>query len=297
MIRRILPLVAAAFVTIILAGCLDADETFVINPDGSGKVSVESTVEQMDMGFSDDSKKVSAKEAVNKFVAETVNGSSGVEVWKDVVCKRLADGKMYFKGTAYFKDIAEVDLKNVSTSRFGVERSAGGEVTYYLGGDPSAKSETDETKAPVQMTDEELNAKADSMKQNTEMGLSMMRPFFNGMRVHTVLRSAGTFKSAAGFDHAADGSTSILFSGQRMMTLVDSLTSLPNYWKDAVRAEASGQTDARNQEMRKMMFGTDKPGATYQVEGAKPLFDYAAEVRAARKGYAALLKKYAVKEK
>lgn len=293
MIRRFLSACSVMLVALLMAGCLDTTETYVVNPDGSGKVTIESTVEELGFGFGD-AKKTSNKEQVRKFVADVLDGSSGVDVWKDVECKKLPDGKTWFKGTAYFSDLGDVNLKGVSTSNFELQRQADGTMKILYGKDES-EEDTAAAGAPPTLSEEEIKRLTDSAKQSFDMALGLMRPMFGTMNIRTTLRIGGSMRSVEGFERATDGRLRVIFSGKRLMEMMDSVTTQPNFWRDQVIAEASGKRQQKSAEMRKMLFGVDQPSVVIDPAGAKPVFDYKAEVAAARKGYARLLKKYGVK--
>jgi len=95
-----------------LASCYEIVETYVINPDGSGKVIIETTY----MPYSSVKKEMEGKlegklseEELQMNIYELLkNNVKGVEVWSDVTFNATEGGKIYFKGTAYFKDINKI---------------------------------------------------------------------------------------------------------------------------------------------------------------------------------------------
>ena len=96
----------------LLAGCLDSEQEFTLNPDGSGKVKIKATsVSKLtDLAF-----KVTPEESLKNSVIETLEKSKGVDAWTDVSAKLDADGKTIFTGTAYFKDISQLKLNILGT--------------------------------------------------------------------------------------------------------------------------------------------------------------------------------------
>ncbi len=97
--RRFSP-VLAALCAVVLAGCLDLDEEYSINPDGSGKVKIKCAVAPMRFTTS----KKSPEELLKSDVRETLEKCGGVDAWTDVTAVQRDDGKIAFSGTAYFKD-------------------------------------------------------------------------------------------------------------------------------------------------------------------------------------------------
>jgi hypothetical protein len=87
------------------AGCLETDEEYTLNPDKSGKVVLEFYLKPDPLGMEQD-KDSQAK--VKKAASETLSESKGIETWKNVSVKHMDDGRIHFKGTAYFKDLSKV---------------------------------------------------------------------------------------------------------------------------------------------------------------------------------------------
>ncbi|HSE43028.1 MAG TPA: hypothetical protein VLH08_19870, partial [Acidobacteriota bacterium] len=91
-----------------VVGCFDVKQDITLNPDGSGKSVVEAYVQTSipgsDMETTNDDGSSTARDFLSK--------STGIEAWKDVQYKRAADGRIYFKGTAYFKDYSQVNIEN-----------------------------------------------------------------------------------------------------------------------------------------------------------------------------------------
>lgn len=279
--RSALFLIAAFMV----GGCLESDQMYYINPDGSGKVVVTSITKPFDMG-----EQKASKDEIKKFVTEVIEGSSGVELWKDVSCKKLGDGRIQFKGTAYFRDAGALELKSVAMNPVRVERDGSSMRIMYGKEEPET-----EAGPPVTLTEDEIQQKADSLKQNMTMAMGMMSMIFDGMREHATIKFAGTASEVRGFQRKADGTVDIELNGKRVLHVLDSVMAQPGFWREQVIADAGGGKPDRDKEMRRTMFGTDDPLVQLNTANATPLFNYAAEVAAAKKGYAALLKKYKIK--
>ena len=114
-IKRILLIVTC----LAIAGCVEEKSEFTINPDGSGKVVYEAAVQPMDFGMMGE--KPDPQAMLKQTVQQILTQSSGVDAWKDVTSKLTDDGKMYFKGTAYFPDISKLKIHN-SMSGFPMKK-------------------------------------------------------------------------------------------------------------------------------------------------------------------------------
>ena len=110
----------------LLAGCIQVKEEYTLNPDGTGKVIYETTAPLGNPfgGKKDEKPEDQARGQVDKILTE----SSGVSVWKDVTYKINDDGKLHFKGTAYFKKFLRLQLGEKMQSSFKAEfvKKAGG---------------------------------------------------------------------------------------------------------------------------------------------------------------------------
>src|SRR3954462_11775478 len=93
-----------------LSGCFETKEEFTLNPDGSGKVVIESSFTRAGGGMFDQGNQASLEELLQTTVKGIVQDAAGVEAWRDVSFRRLPDGRIYFKGTAYFRDLKEFSV-------------------------------------------------------------------------------------------------------------------------------------------------------------------------------------------
>jgi len=102
-------LLIIALPLIFTAGCIDGVTVLSINNDGSGKVTFEGLFDYAAYCAITDTNCA----AVEPFFLSQVKKmltSGTFETWKEVTWKLLDDGKCYFKGTAYFKDINKTDF-------------------------------------------------------------------------------------------------------------------------------------------------------------------------------------------
>ncbi|MBN1786986.1 MAG: hypothetical protein JW806_01175 [Sedimentisphaerales bacterium] len=91
------------------AGCIDGLTVLSLNQDRSGKVTFEGLFDYPAYSMITSQNNSTA---VSFFIEqiEAMLADSGFEVWNDVSWKFLDDGRCYFKGTAYFKDINKTDF-------------------------------------------------------------------------------------------------------------------------------------------------------------------------------------------
>lgn len=98
--------------SIILSGCLDVEQHYTLNPDGSGKVSIDADLTDWTLDASDKDIKEKLRERVKDFIDST----KGIDAWKDV-SYTMNEDKVHFQGTAYFPDITKVESKDLGLAK------------------------------------------------------------------------------------------------------------------------------------------------------------------------------------
>jgi len=288
---RILSFLLCALFGAFLAGCLESNEQFTLNPDGRGKVVVEATITSMASLFDAESdKKRNTKEEVKEFVQEMMQNSVGIDAWKDITCKAVGDDKIVFTGTAYFSDISRLNIHQISSSTFVREDVPGGGWVLRLKND---REENEEPTEPENLTEEEIAIRVDSLRTQYEMGRSMIGPVLEQIRQRFVFTFPGTVTEATSFTRTPKGAYALEINGDRMLAVMDSLVAADSFWRDQVISGKPSSTD-RQQEMAMRMFG-EGGIPMLKVNGGKDLFKYDAEVAAALKKRSAMLKKFGLR--
>jgi hypothetical protein len=263
----------------LLSGCFETKQEFTLNPDGSGKVIHECSFQPVDLmaGDNDD-----PETALTKAVADVLKDTRGIEVWKDVTYKRLDDGRVNFKGTAYFKDLNEVDFGSQGMLKFGwAGDAAGGGVLSLRKDEPDADAEK-----PAELTAVERAAKVKEERAKFQQTKPMMAAMVGTMQ-HSVLINLPSVPTEVSNFAKREKSLAIKMDGGKILTAMDTLMA-----DDAWVAAHGGDMDEGGPEFddrfNEVMFGTKGPVRAVIAKGAAPAFDYAAEVAAAQESYAAL---------
>ena len=97
-----------SLVPFLLAGCFESKEEYVLNPDGSGKVII---VGSFETGMPGAPPSTDPKDA-SKQVKELLEKSKGIDAWTNVTYEQTKEGRIAFKGTAYFPKIAEFGFRD-----------------------------------------------------------------------------------------------------------------------------------------------------------------------------------------
>lgn len=293
---RLFSALLAIVLGVAFAGCLESDENYTLNPDGRGKVAIAATIsDPASMFGADEDEKPDPKQKVSEFVQDILENSTGVETWKDISCRVLADGRIEFKGIAYFRDLNELKIHQVSSSNtFIRQENPDGTWSIVLKQDDEENQE-DSAAAPENLSEEEIVSRVDSLRSQYEVGRSMMGPILEGITQRYVFTVPGTPSEYSTFTRLPKGGYEYVMSGRKVLALMDSISSSDAFWRQAVIAGgSSGISPDRQKELTRMMFG-EEGIPMLKMKGGAPLFNYDAEMKAAKKKYPALLKKFGVK--
>ncbi|MDD5459169.1 MAG: tetratricopeptide repeat protein, partial [Phycisphaerae bacterium] len=276
---RCVKLLVLAVAVIAAGGCLEEKSEYFINPDGSGKVIYESSLPSMDMGMG----MVAPPQDPNAKVAETLQiitaQSKGVDAWKDVSCNLTPDGKIHFKGTAYFKNIDNFEIHN-GMFKFPMKRNEKGQIV--IGFDTKDMEEWDSGEMPENPSDEQIDQQVQQAKAQYSQSRMMMAPFMSSLKVEAVLHLPGTIADVNNFQRVDDKTVRIAVDGQRLLAAMDAIMSDDQLLREQIRAGKVPTDDDIT--MNEKMFG-QKAGVQVIVEPAdENNFDYNAEVMAAKSG-------------
>ena len=266
---RSAPWLALAGLCLALCGCLDVEDEWTINPDGSGKVT--HRVIQDVKAFPG-----SMKPTAKKLASEVLEKSLGVEAWADVETKTLEDGKVYFKGTAYFKDVTSVDLEHaVIDPRFKREE---GRLVVELEADRGKAGNAGGPKMPKDLASQKVMLKMLGAQLGSMMG---------GLKGVTKLHLPGKVGALEGFAQE-EGALVARVSAKRFKALFNELSQDTEALEKADLAGPGGK-ERFEALMTQALFGAGGGGAaSIDLSAAKARFDYGAELAEAKEKTKAL---------
>lgn len=257
---------AAAFV---LSSCFETKQEFVLNPDGSGKVRHECAFQNVSLNGEAEP----GEEALKEAVLQLLDKSKGVEAWKDVEFKYLDDGRIWFGGTAYFKDLNKLEIENQALLKFS-----------WADGVLELDMEEGDGEEPSKKPGE-VNLKAERAKY--QQSRPMLAAMLGGMKHRVAFELPGKVEESSNFEKEDGGGLSIGFEGAKMLEVMDKLVADDEWLREqGFEAQEGPEFDNR---MCGMLFGEEAP-VRAKVGASKPLFDYVREVAAAKEGMAALMK-------
>jgi hypothetical protein len=308
-------LALAACCALAVGGCFptwDVKETFTLNPARSGKVAFDARtnvrIDPMGKGWREGEVKdprTAARKTVEKMIAED---AEGVEAWADVSYAIEKDGRIRFRGVAYFPNSAELKLpwgtavKKWKRTDDGMELEAEPKVlpegaAGAMGGMPAmnirihpledmpgAAATTRPAAAPPEpkkLTDAEVREEMLRRRVGYQQVRPLLFAFVGGLKLDTTYVLPG---KVAGLRFVLDG--------QRMIAGFDKIHESDELLAAAIRNEESPWKEKLSREAFKVMTGREAEDFRVKVAGPlKPLFDYKAESAKAKAAQAEMFKK------
>jgi hypothetical protein len=286
--RRFNAVLSAVF-AIALAGCLDLDEEYSINPDGSGKVKIKCALAPM--RFSNAKK--SPEELLKSDVRETLEKCGGVDAWTDVSAVLRDDGKIAFSGTAYFRDYSKLKLSILgmtsSMSKTSVARD-GDAMTVTVTPEQREAPPAD----PVKLTEEQIKVKMKQERAKYLQSKPMMATFLAEAKIATRFLLPGALGEVHNFKKVGDRTVEIRMEGAALLAALDSLMKDDAFLRRCVESgrEMDKSGPPVDDVMMEKVFGEKGPIKASTKGAMAPVFDYEAEAGKAREGMPDLLAKF-----
>ena len=172
-----------AVACLVITGCVEEKSEITLNPDGSGKVVYETTIQPVGYQGALDLRTNSQVE-LYRTIGGLLTCSAGVDAWKDVSYKFVAEGEIYFKGTAYFSDISKLNIPSRYSGSHMIrhtEKNEKGEIVINVESrnlDSSGEQEAEDTTA--ELTEAELNKQV----QDTKLEYNQAKGIMSDMISH-----------------------------------------------------------------------------------------------------------------
>jgi hypothetical protein len=273
------------FVTLVLLsaiGCFESKEDYVLNPDGSGKVTIVGTFETIMPGMS---ASTNPKDTMME-VKELLEKSKGVDAWSGVTYDRTKEGRVSFKGTAYFPDISKLDLET-----FGKDanlKKEGNKLVLLI----QEKEEIEETPA-AKPSAEEAKAQVEQTKKQWQSMKSMIGPMLEKIKQDLTYKLPGTIESSTNMKKIDVNTVNIQVDGAKIMAAMDAMMNDDAWLKKQVEAgvfvKGGNAPNMDDDELNQRVFGERGPVKVVMTGPGQPQFDYKTEVAAAKAEYTKLM--------
>lgn len=273
-----------------VASCYETNLDYDINADGSGRVVVEVRSASMmgqlgNLGTGD-------KAGPQTLARDIIKKASGIDTWKDIELKTLEDGKSYFKGTAYFKDITAVKFKEISmVDSIRLSTDAKKHLVLLIGGDPPSAKDG----GSKNLSEGDLEKSIKDQRAGFNQMKPMLTAFMSTMKTTTTFRVSGKLDKSSNLKSEKGGRMSVSFDGQKFLDVLDKLMADDEWMKRQARAGANIKDKPPvGEEINQMLFGEKGPIRAVYKGPFNALFDYGTEADAARAGYDNMLKNLGV---
>jgi hypothetical protein len=288
---RLLTTAVAAAAAVLLTGCFDTKDELTLNPDGSGKAVHESSFQPI-MSLNGENDVTDA--ALKMAIAQLIENSKGVEAWRDVSFKRLDDGRIYFKGTAYFKDLSQFQ-PDQSIIEFDWKTTSGGGVLTLRTNKNDSNNRKDGfhvEKKPVDYSKLSPEERAQKLKEE-RANFQRMKPMLSGilgmMKQDVVFHLPGKVAESSSFTTEPNGALRLQFDGAKLVEAMDKILNDDAWCMKNLGKMSSPEKPEMDDETSALVFGSKGP-VRASVSGNKAAFDYAAEVAAAKSEFARIKK-------
>ncbi|MCH8075614.1 MAG: hypothetical protein IIC64_07305, partial [SAR324 cluster bacterium] len=255
---------------LVFSGCVNTKRTYYINPDGSGKVELESIspIEKKDR---------SKPDFLHKNLLSFIKNSKGIDGWGKLTTEFKKGNAVAVKGVAYFKDINKVKFSNMEISDHAFNKNATGITLEFFKGMRSKK------KTPPEKLDAAVKKEMAEFKQII-VGFCKLK---DAIRFDYTFHLPGKIGSAHIFDRLDSRKARLLITGDGVC---NGLRAGMGDEKVVRAAMKTGSSEPTKRAFLKGMFGTTGHPKLVVRGPFQPLFDYEAEAIPARKYTAALLK-------
>jgi hypothetical protein len=273
---------------LLVCGCFETKETYYLNPDGTGKVDIDASFQSMNMRL--DGGQQNSEQQMKEAVREILVESSGIDVWKTVSHKRLDDGRISFKGTAYFRDLAKVEFKNLGKSKMSFVKRKDGKLELTI--DPQEKKEKKPAGEEAEkLTDEQVTAKVKAERAKYQQARNFMSGFLSSMRTEKIFHLPGAVAEVNNLRKDETDALHFVLEGKKMLEVMDKIMADDEWMKQEILEgrDVAKEGPSFDDRVNEMVFGAKGPVRAVAAAGGRPLFDYAAEVKAAGPAYKKLL--------
>jgi hypothetical protein len=276
--KNVFLLAVCLVASVCLAGCFKVKQDFTVNPDGSGKVVCEISIAGGPQAAAD---LPALQEEARKEAARIISETQGVTAWKDVTFSGEKDGRINFKGTAYFKDITKFTTSDQKVT-IGWKPAADGtvqlELLLKLEGGPAPKE-------PPKLTEEQIKKNVADAKTEMAQQLPMLAQTLNEARMEWQFTLPGTAANSVNFQPVADkpNTLNLVFEGKKMVEYLKTLSEDEAYMRANIVAGKDPTGPPPPEVFNEKIFGTNGRLTVTFKPGDKPLFDFAAESEAAKK--------------
>lgn len=281
--------VLLSLVCVMLVGCFDTRQEITLNSDGRGKAIIESTFAQTDLLSTTDNTSLRDHSA-NHYVRGLLEESSGIEAWRDVSIRELEDGRISFRGTAYFRDLSLFKSAFSSMTKFKFTKDKNGLTTLILAPDTS-----NPRSSAAASYDFLTPASIGHQRKQFRAAKPLLTAMLSSMKCDTTFRFAGRIQRASNFEQRSPQELRYRFDGERVLDAMERLFN-PAFSNQLFAAVSSTNATPSDFWVNEILHGQRGPIIAVIASGEAMAFDYDAEVAAARESFRPVAKSLGLDE-
>ena len=276
---------------LVVCGCINSEDTFYLNPDGSGKVIHKTSLLSTDVDFSVD-QGVPNEEVLKEVIKYELEKSEGVDTWGNFTYNLDSGGGITFEGVAYFKNIEKLKFFN-----FGKEIGLFNKIAFQTRNSLLAleitsdeyKKEKEAAVPSVQaLSEEELTAKVTKQREQYQRSRAMRERILDSFKIKQRFYLPGEPVQVIGLEQKPGGSFVHDFNGKKLLQILDQIINDDALMRAEVAEGKDVVSDISSQPQLELLLGA-KSIQTKISPADKPLFDYNSETAHARKQFKKVL--------
>jgi hypothetical protein len=275
------------FITLITGCGIQLKETYIINPDLSGKCIVDAkmlvdttsvdarlalkdSLYGIEPSFPNCHKMKFNRRDAMAFALKFIK-VRGVEVWCNIHYGMSKKRDMiYFSGTAYFRDITHIHL-SAFDSLLNVTKNMSG-VVMELNSKPIGPS-------PKMLSDDELDKRAKDYKKNAFYIRPVLADLLNPSEETVIYEFPNDIVSSSIYGQQGDRAAELTITGNDVLKYADSVVKSVDLEKEHYKVTGGTNKGAIQDLFNKLVFGNSDPMQIIFKKGGKDAFDYNAEVQ------------------
>ncbi len=276
------------FLLVLCTGCFQTKQTVWLNPDGSGKMEIDAFLPVITL-FEQEPTTDSLKKQMQKDVKGLISESSGIDAWSGVSYEMTEGGQNHFKGTAYFRNISEVRVKNITQGNISFLPDEKGSLILLVKEEPKKKADV----ASRALTEEEILEKIKTEKIKFRQAKPMLASFLADFKTEVIFHLPGKVVSSVNLKEYSGGAFGFALEGRQIIDALNVLASDDNWWRRQVSSSANIMQDSLlgEEDMNEKLLGEKGPIKAVVSVPTTPLFDYSSEFAYAKKESDELKKK------
>ncbi|MFT5108792.1 MAG: hypothetical protein ACI8XO_001520 [Verrucomicrobiales bacterium] len=293
---QILRLGATLLLAVLATSCEDSEHFFLLNPDGSGRVTAKEKILASNFGIRD---QVTLTEAAVGTLAELVARSEGIDAWEKVTYTTTKSGDFIVEATGLFPDVSKLKLATTAmapTLADGLKFEKGSKdspATLELLS-PIVGAGPHKIPADAKTDDQSIAAELEKTR-NMWLGAEKdIRPEYGKKSAKITFHLSGEIKSHSNFTKEAKNQVTLEVTAPKVLDTLEKVIEDDDLATEILKTGAeilspNGAPPIKPETFNKLTFGEAKPIRIEFTPGPM-LFDYGSAVDNAKANQSALLK-------